>query len=100
MNPEWIRIDFNGMLGPGLVCVSHQDTVRNEGGQEISLEKGMVITVFDLDGDEHGNPDNLFATGVVEPSPDYARCRGSRWSLRINEDGIRNESEIRGRSTK
>ncbi len=54
----------------------------------------MVLTAFDLDTDEYGNPDNIFATGVVEKSPLYAQCKGSLWSLRIDSNGIRNESDI------
>jgi len=58
----------------------------------------MVLTAFDSDADERGDPDDLFVTGVVEPSPEYARCRGSRWCLRIDDDGIRNESDLRPKS--
>ena len=29
----------------------------------------MLLTAFDEDADEHGNRDDLVATGTVEPSP-------------------------------
>jgi hypothetical protein len=56
----------------------------------------LQLTAFDRDQDASGNPDDLFATGVVEPSPDYAQCCGSRCALRINRDCIRHESDLSG----
>ncbi len=53
----------------------------------------MRLTAYDEDEDDDRNPDALFATGVVEPSP-KSKHSGTRWSLRIDEDGIRHESEI------
>lgn len=91
---EWIRADFNGMLESGLLCLSHSDTVLDVGGREIALRAGMRVTAFDDDLDERGRPDRLFATGIVEVSPALAQCRGSRWSLRFDADGIRWESEL------
>lgn len=92
---DWVVADFNGIIDEGLLCLSHEDTCRMRAGGVVHLRAGMVLTVFDSDADEHGDPDDLFATGVVEPSPEYAQCRGSVWCLRIDEDGIRNESELR-----
>jgi hypothetical protein len=48
----------------------------------------MVVTAFDLDADERGEPDNLIASGVVEPAPDWLRCRGSRWVLRSTKTAL------------
>lgn len=88
-----IRADFNGLFGD-LLCLSHTDTVKNQAGEEIRLRPGMEITVFDFDADEHGNPDNLFASGIVEPSPEWLSCRGSKWVLRIDSNGCRHESDM------
>jgi hypothetical protein len=52
----------------------------------------MVVTAFEPDSDEDGNPADLVATGVVEPSPDWLTCNGSRWALRIDADGVRHEA--------
>jgi len=87
--------DFNGLLEPGLLCLSHGDTCRNEAGEVITLRSGLIVTAFDHDADDNGQRDDLFATGTVEPSPEYARCRGSRWSLRIDHNGIRHESDLK-----
>lgn len=91
---NWVLADFNGMLEGGLLCLSHSDTVIDRAGRRIELRPGLTLTAFDYDADEHGRPDDILATGVVEPSPEYARCTGSRWALRIDAAGIRHASEI------
>jgi hypothetical protein len=55
----------------------------------------MVVTAFDNDADELGKQDDLFATGVVIPATDSARCRGSKWFLQIDGDGVCHESDAR-----
>ena len=91
---EWVQADFNGILAPGLLCLSHANEVKTASGNIISLQEGMVLTAYDQDADEKGKADNIFASGVVERSPSYAQCNGSIWSLRIDSDGIRHESDI------
>ena len=89
-----VRADFNGLFGE-LLCLSHSDTCADESGAEIQLRSGMIVTAFDEDADEHGARDDLIATGTVEPSPDWLRCNGSKWALRIDKDGVRHESDLR-----
>jgi hypothetical protein len=91
---DWVVGDFNGMLEENLLCLSHESNVRTASGRLIELSAGMHLTAFDEDTDDSGNRDDIFASGVVEPSPDYAGCRGSVWSLRIDSNGIRHESDI------
>ena len=91
---EWVLTDFNGMLEPDLVCLSHDDVVEDQGGRAIQLRAGLQLTAFDLDADGAGRPDNIIASGTVEPSPSYAECQGSRWALRIDARGVRNRSEV------
>ena len=96
MDPSRLQADFNGLFGE-MLCLSHTDTCRDESGTDVRLQAGMVVTVVEPDLDPAGNRDDLVATGTVEPSPEWLACRGSRWVLRINGDGVRNESEIRSR---
>ncbi|MBS0180953.1 MAG: hypothetical protein JSS39_01010 [Nitrospira sp.] len=91
---EWVLTDFNGILAPGLLYLSHADEVKTALGLVISLKEGMALTAYDLDANEEGKPDNIFASGVVERSPSNAPCNGSIWSLRIDSNGIRHESDI------
>lgn len=86
--------DFNGLFSE-LLCLSHGDTSTDEHGAKVTLRAGMKLTAFMEDLDEHGNRDDLIASGTVEPSPAGLRCNGSRWVLRIDEDGVRHESDIR-----
>ena len=90
---DWVVADFNGLLEANLLCLSHSDTVTDRVGRTVVLRAGLTLTAFDYDADEHGRPDDLFAAGVVEPAPDFARCTGSRWALRIDAAGIRHASD-------
>jgi hypothetical protein len=89
-----VQADFNGLFGD-VLCLSHTGTCRDARGAEVRLEAGMVVTAFDGDADDDGNRNSIIATGIVIPSPAWLACRGSRWSLNINKDGVRHESEIR-----
>lgn len=88
-----LRADFNGLFGD-LLCLSHGDTCADEAANEVLLISGMPVTAFEPDTDDDGQPADLIATGIVEPSPDWLQCNGSRWALRIDEHGVRHQSEI------
>lgn len=94
MKERRLRADFNGAFGD-VLCLSHSDECLDENGAPVILEAGMVVTAFEDDVDDHGERDNLLATGVVEPAPDRLACRGSRWVLRYDERGVRHESDDR-----
>jgi hypothetical protein len=89
-----VYADFNGLFGT-MLCLSHGDSCRDESGGEVQLRAGMTVTAFDIDEDERGVRDDLIATGIVQPSPDWLQCRGSRWVLMIDEHGVRHESDLR-----
>jgi hypothetical protein len=91
---SWILADFNGLLEHDLLCIAHQDTVTDQTGRIIELQPGLQLTAFDHDVDENDRSDNLLASGIVEPSPPYVRCAGSRWCLRIDGSGVRHESDL------
>jgi hypothetical protein len=58
----------------------------------------MLVTAYDEDSDEQGERDDLVATGTVEPAPDWLTCTGSKWVLRIDDNGVRHESDLPGDS--
>ncbi|HEX4076633.1 MAG TPA: hypothetical protein VHX49_14630 [Candidatus Acidoferrales bacterium] len=89
-----VRADFNGLFG-SLLCLSHNNTCTDANGNVVTLQVGMILTAFDEDTDEHGNRDDLIASGTVEPSPESLRCRGSVWVLRVDSRGVRHQSEVR-----
>ena len=92
-----VRADFNGLFGE-LLCLSHKDTCEDSEGNLVALTAGIVLTAFDEDADDNGNRDDLIASGVVERSPWRLRCRGSRWVLRIDGNGVRHDSDLRNRT--
>ena len=87
--------DFNGLFGD-ILCLSHSEVCKDENGSEVTLKAGMIVTAFDNDADEQGRRDDIIATGIVEVSPETLSCTGSRWVLRIDDNGVRSESEITG----
>ena len=89
---QWIYADFNGIHGD-VLCISHDETGRAVSGEEIPLREGMIATVAEPDANVVGEPDWLVATGVVERSPDWLQCTGSKWVLRFDEDGVYHHSE-------
>jgi len=91
MTSQRIWADFNGLFGD-LLCISHGDSAPDPAGQPVALHAGMQLTAFDHDSDENGKRDDLVASGIVEPSPAWLQCNGSRWVLRI-AGGVRHESE-------
>lgn len=88
-----LRADFNGLFSE-VLCLSHSDTSEDETGAKVQLHAGMVVTAFDDDVDEQGQPDKLIASGIVEPAPEWLSRHGSRWVLRIDENGVRHESDL------
>lgn len=88
-----VQADFNGLFSQ-VLCLSHRDTCVDSGGNTVPLHAGMSLTAFDEDVDENGNRDDLLASGIVEPSPQWLACRGSRWVLRIDKYGVRHESDL------
>ncbi len=93
MTVQLLHADFNGLFG-NLLCLSHEDTCKDDLGNEVILKSGMVVTVFDEDIGDLGERDDIIASGIVEPSPEWLHCKGSRWVLRIDENGIRHEFDI------
>ena len=89
-----IRADFNGLFGE-LLCISHSESCSDEQGRPVPLHSGMKLTAFDEDQDDDGNRDDLIASGTVEPAPDWLRCNGSRWVLKVDENGVQHQSDLR-----
>jgi hypothetical protein len=95
-----LRGDFNGLFGD-LLCLSHSDSCEDEDGATVELPAiaGSIVTAFDEDSDATGARDDLIASGKIVPSPEWLQCRGSRWSLQIDENGVRHQSDVTGTSS-
>ena len=92
MHPYKVRVDFNGLFG-NVLCPSHEDRCLDENGSMLHLREGLILTAYDEDADEQGNRDDLIARGKVEPTPAWLQCNGSKWVLRIDENGVIHESD-------
>jgi hypothetical protein len=88
-----LKADFNGLFSE-LLCLSHTDTAVDEHGNIVTLAEGMQVTVFE-ENYEDGQRDDLIASGTLERSPEWLRCRGSRWVLRLDENRVRHESDLK-----
>jgi hypothetical protein len=88
-----IRADFNGLFGKYL-CLSHGDTGVDDSGRQVVLQAGMHVTAFDDDVGGQGRPDQLIASGIVEPSGKGYVGHGSKWMLHIDEYGVRHQSDL------
>lgn len=86
-SPIRLRADFNGLFSQ-VLCLSHNETCVGENGQDVTVYEGMIATAFDEDVDDDGKPDNLVASGIVERSPAWLRGHGSRWVLKIDQNGV------------
>jgi hypothetical protein len=93
MHQHKVRADFNGLFGD-ILCLSHGDTCVDESGVVVRLHEGLILTAYDEDVDEHGKRDDLITRGKVEPSPEWLECHGSKWVLRIDENGVIHESDL------
>ena len=87
-----LRGDFNGLFGD-LLCLSHSDVATDEAGESVHLETDMEVVAFEEDS-EDGQACFLVARGRVIPSPDDLQHNGSRWSLQIDQRGVRHVARL------
>lgn len=93
MATTFVHGDINGVFGD-ILCLSHSDDCRGENGESIAMHEGMEVVAFEEDSDDVGAPCFLVVEGVVERSPDWLRCKGSKWALRMNERGARHVYDL------
>lgn len=85
-------VDFNELLEYDLVLFSQKDARENVCGELISLYEGLKVNIYMGDGDDKGNRDDLVASGYVTANTtEYYPY--VKWCCRIDEKGIRSESE-------
>jgi hypothetical protein len=61
MNEPRVWADFNGLFGD-ILCLTHDETARDEQGNRVVLQEGMRLRAFDFDADDSGNPDKIKTT--------------------------------------
>jgi hypothetical protein len=88
--------DFNGVFDK-LLCLSHEDFSIAPSGEQVNLREGMQVTAYMEDADEAGEPEFVMASGTVRRSPVSLQCKGSRWALEFDGQGIRHEKYLPSR---
>jgi len=93
MNEPRIFVDFNEMPSEHEVLLSQDDSKTDSSGKVVLFIEGMRLAVYMDDRDADGKPDNLIAEGVALRNYHGNWTVAGRWLLRIDERGIRHESE-------
>ncbi|MBR1125619.1 hypothetical protein JQ628_29135 [Bradyrhizobium lablabi] len=89
-------VDFNELIERDLVALSMSDEKTCSTGEKILLQDGLAIEIYSNDDlDDSGEPDTLIASGVVERNSARGWAEAIRWCCRIDELGIRHESDLR-----
>jgi hypothetical protein len=87
-------VDFNEMVDANTVLLSVEDTKVDASGAVVQLHEGLPISVYMDDRDASGNIDNLLANGVVIKNKESGWSAHVKWCCRIDDDGIRSQSEV------
>jgi hypothetical protein len=93
MDMPIFEVDFNEMVEPNLVLLSAFDERADVTGVVVDLSEGMRVRLRMTDYDSNGKRDDLVAAGSVEKTPKTGWADHVKWSCRIDEDGVRVESE-------
>jgi hypothetical protein len=93
-HPPQLRVDFNELLEADLVLLSRDDAKIDTDGNLVTLHEGMLVSIFDEDFDQSGNPDNLIALGVVERNKNAGWAAHVKWCCRIDSAGINHQSDF------
>ena len=81
------------MLEPDLVLLSKEDTKIDSHGNVVLLCEGLHVRIYMDDRDINGNIDNLIAERTAERNVATTWGTAAKWCCRIDDKGIRNESE-------
>lgn len=86
-----IWLDFNECCaaaenGDPVYLFSQADLVNDSEGNEVVLQEGMEVSVFDHDLDEMRRPDAILAEGIVMRNT-LAQYPQVKWLLRLKRNG-------------
>lgn len=95
MNKPRIYVDFNEMLEHNLVLLSKDDSKVDSAGNMITFYEGLPISIYSDDIGNDGEMDNLVADGIVELNINKGWSAYVKWCCRINELGIKHESDLK-----
>ena len=88
MDKPRIKVDFNELIEKDLVLLSKTDEVQDSAGENIILQIGKPVAIYEYNHYESGKREYLLAEGIavlneVQVNPI------AKWCCRINEHGIK-----------
>jgi hypothetical protein len=86
-----IRVDFNELVQPALVLLAKTDNVQDSAGNQVILEEGLFLSIYEFNHYDDGTNEYLFADGTVElnnPDMNGKWSSAAKWCCRINKNGI------------
>ena len=93
--PPRLYIDFDELVGPGLVALSARDTVLDDAGAVVGLTEGLAVRLYSFDIDDDGKSQRRHAGGRVELNESDGGGL-IKWVCRIDAAGIRVEVDKEG----
>ena len=87
MTPRF-KVDFNEWLEDDIVLFSQSDVRKDVYGNEHFLTEGLRIEICEIDYDEAGNRDDLWASGYVTTCniPNFAYVK---WCCKIDNKEVK-----------
>lgn len=92
-----IRVDFNELVGSGLVLLAQTDRVQCEDGSELTLQAGLSVIAYEYNLYDDGTPEYLYVQGCVErndPRLNGEWTSAAKWCCRFDGDVQSSESRI------
>jgi hypothetical protein len=93
MNEPRIPVNFNEMVSHDEVLLSRDDIATASDGSVVLLREGVRLAVYEDDVDAQGKVDRLIADGTAALNQHGGWTAGVRWTLKIDAQGVRHESE-------
>lgn len=87
-----VRANFKGLFG-NLLCLSHGEPCTDPDGSPVEIAEGQLVIAYEDESIENRR-EYLVACGSVERAPEELACRGSRWVLRLDAQGVRRVAEL------
>jgi len=85
--PPRIAVNFNEIVGHGLVLLAKEDRVMSADGAEVRLEDGLAVIAFEYNHYGDGSTEYLYVRGAAErndPVVNGEWTRNAKWCCRFD----------------
>lgn len=94
MTKPKIDVDFNELIDDNQILLSQTDFRRDIEGNDIFLNEGLEIDIFEIDYDENNKRDDIIASGFVTQCKDPHYKDVVKWCCKIDSNGVRHTSDL------